>query len=346
MIVELRSDTFTKPSTGMLSAMAGAETGDDVFSEDPSINKLENMTAELFGMQAALYCPTGTMSNQVAIKVHTQPGDEVICDRSAHVFLYEGGGIAFNSGSQVRLLEGDRGRINAFQVGESINNKNDVHKANTSLVCLENTCNRGGGSCYEINEIAAIRDVCDANDLKLHLDGARLFNALVATGQKATDYGKLFHSISLCLNKGLGCPMGSMLAGTKEFIRRARRVRKVLGGGMRQAGYMAACGIYALENNIDRLALDHDHAKQIAASLNGASYVSKVHPVDTNIIVFDVTAGISAENIAKKFEDANIRVMAIAPTQIRMVTHLDVSAEMVDYVVDFITNSNADKWTR
>ncbi|HSB91463.1 MAG TPA: GntG family PLP-dependent aldolase [Flavitalea sp.] len=336
MIVELRSDTFTKPSAGMLAAMASAETGDDVFGEDPSINKLENMTAELFGMQSALYCPTGTMSNQVAIKVHTQPGDEVICDKSAHVFLYEGGGIAFNSGAQVRLLEGNRGQINATQVSEAVNNRNDVHKANSSLVCLENTCNRGGGSCYELHEIAAIRQVCDANELKLHLDGARLFNALVATGQKATEFGRLFNSISLCLNKGLGCPMGSMLVGTKEFIRKARRVRKVLGGGMRQAGYMAACGIYALENNIQRLAMDHEHAKRIANALQGASYVARVHPVDTNIIVFDVTTGIPAESIAKKFENENIRVMAIAPTQIRMVTHLDVSSEMVDYVVNFI----------
>jgi threonine aldolase len=336
MIVELRSDTFTKPSAAMLQAMASAETGDDVFGEDPSVNKLENMTAELFGMEAALYCPTGTMSNQVAIKVHTQPGDEVICDRSAHVFLYEGGGIAFNSGAQVRLLEGDHGRINASQVAEAVNNRNDVHKANTSLVCLENTCNRGGGSCYDINEIAAIRQVCEANGLKLHLDGARLFNALVATGQKPQEFGQLFHSISLCLNKGLGCPMGSMLAGTKEFIRKARRVRKVFGGGMRQAGYMAACGIFALENNIERLATDHDHAKKIAALLESTSYVAKVHAVDTNIIVFDVAEGLKAETIAKKFEDVNIRIMAIAPTQVRMVTHLDVTTEMVDYVVDFI----------
>jgi threonine aldolase len=342
MIVELRSDTFTKPSAAMLQAMVAAETGDDVFGEDPSINKLENLTAELFGMEAALYCPTGTMSNQVAIKVHTQPGDEVICDRSAHVFLYEGGGIAFNSGSQVRLLEGDRGRINASQVAEAINNRNDVHKANTSLVCLENTCNRGGGACYDIIEIAAIRQVCDANDLKLHLDGARLFNALVATGEKPAVFGQLFHSISVCLNKGLGCPMGSMLAGTKEFIRKARRVRKVLGGGMRQAGYMAACGIYALENNIDRLANDHANAKRIAGALETASYVSKLHPVDTNIIVFDVAHGTKAETIAKNFEDVNIRIMAIAPTQVRMVTHLDVTTEMVDYVVDSIKTAHVN----
>lgn len=336
MIVELRSDTFTKPTPGMLQAMLAAETGDDVFGEDPSVNKLENMAAAYFGMEAALYCPTGTMSNQVAIKVHTQPGDEVICDKSAHVFLYEGGGIAFNSGSQVRLLEGDRGRIRASQVAESINNPNDVHKANTSLVCLENTCNRGGGSCYDLREIAAIRQVCDSNGLRLHLDGARLFNALVATGQDAKEYGRLFDSISVCLNKGMGCPMGSMLLGSRHFIHKARRVRKVLGGGMRQAGYMAACGIYAIENHIARLAIDHQHAKQLAEALETASYASRVHPVETNIIVFDVQAGIKSETIAKHFEDVNIRVMAIAPTQIRMVTHLDVTSEMIDYVVDFI----------
>ena len=278
------------------------------------------------------------MSNQVAIKVHTQPGDEVICEKSAHVFLYEGGGIAFNAGSQVRLIDGDRGRINASQVIDNIN-PDDVHKAHTSLVCLENTCNRGGGSCYDLGEIAAIREVCDLNGLKLHLDGARLFNALVATGQDAKEYGRLFHSISVCLNKGMGCPMGSMLLGSRQFIHRARRVRKVLGGGMRQAGYMAACGIYAIENHIARLAIDHQHAKRLAEALATASFVSRVHPVETNIIVFDVPAGIKSETIAKHFEDVNIRVMAIAPTQIRMVTHLDVTSEMIDYVVEFIKNN-------
>lgn len=336
MIVELRSDTFTQPTPGMLEAMAAAEVGDDVFGEDPSVNKLESMAAALFGMEAALFCPTGTMSNQVAIKVHTQPGDEVICEKSAHVFLYEGGGIAFNSGSQVRLIDGDRGRITAAQVADSINNPHDVHKAMTSLVCLENTCNRGGGSCYDLEEIRRIREVCEKHGLKLHLDGARLFNALVATGQKPTDYGKVFHSISVCLNKGMGCPMGSMLLGTGEFIRRARRVRKVLGGGMRQAGYMAACGIYALENHIDRLAIDHKHATSMADALQNAWFVKKVHPVETNIIVFDVIDEMKSEAVAAFFADKGIRVMAIAPTQIRLVTHLGVTAAMTDYVTNEI----------
>src|ERR1700761_2012732 len=259
MPIDLRSDTVTRPTPAMLDAMMTARVGDDVFGEDPSINQLEKMAAGLFGMDAAVYCPSGTMSNQIAIKCHTQPGDEVICEKSSHVYIYEGGGIAFNSGSQVRALDGDRGRITAEQVSQAIN-PDDVHRARTSLVSLENTCNRGGGSCYDIEEIKKIRQVCSDHQLKLHLDGARLFNALVATGQTAAEYGEVFDSISICLNKGLGCPIGSILMGPAPYIRQARRVRKVFGGGMRQAGFMAAAGIYALHNNIDRLAADHDHA--------------------------------------------------------------------------------------
>src|SRR5579864_6122308 len=247
MTIDFRSDTVTRPTPPMLAAMMQAKVGDDVFGEDPSINQLESMAAKLFGMEAALYCPSGTMSNQIAIKCHTQPGDEVICEKSSHVYIYEGGGIAFNSGSQVRALEGNLGRITAGQVSGAIN-PDDVHRARTSLVTLENTCNRGGGSCYDLEEIKKIRQVCSDNQLKLHLDGARLFNALVATGQTAGTYGELFDSISVCLNKGLGCPIGSILIGPAPFIRQARRVRKVFGGGMRQAGFMAAAGIYALEH--------------------------------------------------------------------------------------------------
>src|ERR1700748_1156777 len=256
MPIDLRSDTVTRPTPAMLDAMLHARVGDDVFGEAPSINQLESMAARLFGMEAALYCPSGPMSNQIAIKCHTRPGDEVICEKSAHVYIYEGGGIAFNSGSQVRSIEGDRGRINAGQIVQAIN-PDDVHKAHTSLVCLENTSNRGGGSCYDAQEVSRIREVCTDNHLKLHLDGARLFNALVAGKQEAAAYGRLFDSISVCLNKGLGCPIGSILIGPAAFIKQARRVRKVFGGGMRQAGFMAAAGIYALENNIQRLEEDH-----------------------------------------------------------------------------------------
>ena len=242
---ELRSDTFTKPTPNMLTAMMNAAVGDDVFGEDPSINALEQMAANMFGMEAALFCPSGTMTNQIAINVHTQPGDEVICEEGSHIYFYEGGGIGKNSGCQARLIKGNRGQITAAQIAEVIN-PDDVHRARTRLVSLENTCNRGGGSCYNLNEIAEIQNLCNAHGLSLHLDGARLMNAIVAQNEDPLTYGKLFHSISLCLSKGLGAPVGSVLLGSKEFIKEARRVRKVMGGGMRQAGVIAAAGLVAL----------------------------------------------------------------------------------------------------
>ena len=246
MIIDLRSDTVTRPGPGMMDAMMKASVGDDVFREDPTVIQLENRMADLFGMEAALYCASGTLSNQAAIASHTRPGDEVICEQEAHVYIYEGGGIAFNSGCQVRPVVGDRGRIRSGQILQCIN-PDDVHKARTSLVCLENTSNRGGGSCYDLKEIIKIKDLCDQRGLILHLDGARLFNALVARNENPKDYGSLFHSISVCFNKGLGCPAGSVLMGSQSFIRQARRVRKVFGGGMRQAGFLAATAIYALD---------------------------------------------------------------------------------------------------
>jgi threonine aldolase len=335
MIVDLRSDTVTQPTPAMLEAMMKAPVGDDVFGEDPTVNKLEAMAASLFGMEAALYCPTGTMSNQIAIKVHTQPGDEVICDKTAHVYQYEGGGIAFNAGAQTRLLDGVNGRITAEQVLQGIN-PDDVHKARTSLVCLENTANRGGGSCYDLEEIKKIRQVCDEQQLHLHLDGARLFNALVARSESPKQHGELFHSISVCLNKGMGCPVGSILISTKDFIKKARRVRKVFGGGMRQAGYMAASGVYALENHIDRLATDHQHARTIAAALGKAAFTAAILPVETNIVIFEVKAGWQAAQLSTRFKENNILALAIAPTQIRMVLHLGITKEMVDYTIETI----------
>lgn len=337
MPIDLRSDTVTRPTPAMLSAMMQAKVGDDVFGEDPSINQLEAMAARLFGMEAALYCPSGTMSNQIAIKCHTQPGDEVICEKNSHVYIYEGGGIAFNSGSQVRAIEGDRGRINADQVAGLIN-PDDVHKAHTSLVCLENTSNRGGGACYDLEEIKKIRQVCQDNELRLHLDGARLFNALVARQETAAVYGQLFDSISVCLNKGLGCPIGSILLGPAAYIRKARRVRKVFGGGMRQAGFMAAAGIYALEHHIDRLAEDHRHATQIAAALQKKEFVENILPVETNIIIFDVGSSFCAKTIATQFKEQGIQAIAISANQLRFVTHLDISPEMVDQTIRVIEN--------
>ena len=332
MLVDLRSDTVTRPTPAMLDAMMHAEVGDDVFGEDPSINQLEQMAADLFGMEAALYSPSGTMSNQIGIKCHTQPGDEVICERSSHVYIYEGGGIAFNSGSQVRALDGNLGRITAQQISQSIN-PDDVHRARTSLVSLENSANRGGGSCYDWEEVLRIRRLCTDQRLKLHLDGARLFNALVAKGQSAGSYGEVFDSISVCLNKGLGCPIGSILLGPASFIRQARRVRKVFGGGMRQAGFMAAAGIYALRNHIDRLAIDHTHAKQIGAVLEKKRFARNVMPVETNIIIVEVDPALPAKILAQQLREKGILTIAISPTQVRFVTHLDISPAMVEQTV-------------
>lgn len=335
MTIDLRSDTVTRPNAAMLDAMMKAKVGDDVFGEDPTINELESMAAAMFGKEAALYCPSGTMSNQIAIRCHTQPGDEVICEKSSHIYLYEGGGIASNSASQVRLIDGDKGRITAAQVAASIN-PDDVHRAHTSLVSLENTANRGGGSCYDFEEIKKIRAVCNENNLALHLDGARLFNALIAKKETPLQYGEVFHTISICLNKGLGCPIGSILIGNTGFIKKARRVRKVFGGGMRQAGFMAAAGVYALQNNVDRLAKDHLHAQQIANALQKKSFTGAMLPVETNIIIFEVKKSYTAKELADIFGKNNIRCIAISPTQIRIVTHLDITEEMVKEVISFI----------
>lgn len=335
MITDLRSDTFTKPTSAMLEAMMKAPVGDDVFGEDPTVNELEAFAANMFGMPAAIFCPSGTMTNQIAIKCHTQPGDEVICDKMSHVYVYEGGGIAFNSGAQVKPLEGERGRLSAQQVAEAIN-PDDVHKARTSLVSLENTANRGGGSCYDFSDIQQIKEVCLQNNLIYHLDGARLFNALVATGETPKQYGEAFDSISICLSKGLGAPVGSLLLGEKDFIKKARRIRKVFGGGMRQAGYLAAAGLYALQNNIERLQTDHDHAKQVADVLITKNFVGRVLPVETNILIFEVIDHYTPVSFCDRLKEDNILCVPISPTQVRMVTHLDIDNEMIKNLVSLL----------
>jgi threonine aldolase len=334
-MIDYRSDTFTKPSQQMLEAMFTAEVGDDVFEEDPSVNRLQTMVSGIFGMESALFCPSGTMTNQVAIKCHTQPGDEVICDKLSHVYIYEGGGIAFNSGCQVKPLEGNRGRINAGQVKNSIN-PSDVHKATTRLVSVENTANRGGGSCYDLEDLRDIKAVCLENNLRFHLDGARIFNAIVENQQDPKEYGALFDSISVCLSKGLGAPVGSLLLGNAEFIAKARRIRKIFGGGMRQAGYLAAAGIYALENNIERLSADHLNAKTIAEALLKKPFTGKMMPVETNIIIFEVTGNYTAKSLAHQLKVFDILVMPISETQIRMVFHLDITDAMVDETIGVI----------
>jgi len=335
MIIDFRSDTVTKPTPGLLQAMMNATVGDDVFGEDPTINELESKVAHMFGMEAAIFCPSGTMTNQIGIKCHTQPGDEIICDKLSHVYQYEGGGIAFNSGCSVKLLNGNYGRITAQMVAESVNNRNDAHKAYSSLVSLENTANRGGGSCYDFEEFHRIKRTCAQNNLKLHLDGARLFNALVAKNEDPKDYG-IFDSISICLSKGLGAPVGSVLIGTKDFIAKARRIRKVFGGGMRQAGYLAAAGIYALDNHVERLKEDHHHAKLLANTLSVKDFVGELFPVETNIVIFEIRGRFTAQQFAVKMKENNILVIAISSTQVRLVTHLDISSEMVEQTIEVI----------
>ncbi|MEI7963747.1 MAG: GntG family PLP-dependent aldolase [Chitinophagaceae bacterium] len=335
MITDLRSDTFTKPTAAMLDAMFKAPVGDDVFGEDPSVNELEAKAAALFGMEAALFCASGTMTNQIAIKCHTQPGDEVICDKSSHVYIYEGGGIAFNSGSQVKAIDGNRGRITADQVTESIN-PDDPHRARTSLVSLENTANRGGGACYNFTDLESIRDVCSKYNLGFHLDGARIWNALVAKKENPIQYGQLFDSISICLSKGLGAPIGSLLLGKQPFIKQARRFRKVLGGGMRQAGYLAAAGIYALDHHIERLEEDHLHVSQIAEALKKKDFVGNILGPETNILIFEVCNNYTPVSFCNKLRQHKILCMPISATQVRMVTHLDVSAEMVSNLIQVI----------
>jgi threonine aldolase len=337
MIVDLRSDTVTKPTPGMLEAMWSAKVGDDVFGEDETVNALEEKAAAMFGMEAGIFCPSGTMTNQIAIKCFTQPLDELIADQTAHVYRYEGGGIAFNSAVSTRLLNGDRGRITAEMIAPEINAEN-IHYPHTSLVVLENTVNKGGGSCYTLEDIKPIAALCYDKKLKLHLDGARIFNALAHTGDRGIDYGKYFDGISVCLSKGLGAPVGSVLLADKETIKYARRIRKVLGGGMRQAGFLAAAGIYALDHHVERLKVDHAHAQILADELSNCSWVSNVLPADTNIVLFDTVA--PAEEVLKKLSEKGIKANSTDTHRIRFVTHLDVSPEQVEWVVKILSKES------
>ncbi len=335
--IDFRSDTVTKPTPGMLDAMMNAKIGDDVFGEDETVNALEEKLAALFNMDAAMFCPSGTMSNQIAIKCYTQPMDEVICDQTAHVYRYEGGGIAYNSMASVRLLYGERGILTPELIEPEINADN-IHYPKSSLVVLENTVNKGGGKCYKLSDIEPIHHLCAVKGIKLHLDGARIFNALIATGEKAVAYGQYFDGISVCLSKGLGAPVGSVFLASKETIAKARRIRKVLGGGMRQAGFLAAAGIYALDHHVNRLAEDHAHAKAIAEALKRAPFVSSVMPVETNIVLFDVQKNLKAEHIVKQLEQKGILCNTTSAQTIRFVTHLDISSSMIDQTIQSISN--------
>jgi len=325
MIIELRSDTFTKPTAAMQEAMFNAAVGDDVFGEDPTVNQLEQKLADMFGMEAGLFCPSGTMTNQIAIRLHTGPQTEIICHKYSHIYLYEGGGIMSNSMASVKLLDGPLGKISPEDILENIN-PDDVHAPETALVALENTMNKGGGSIYTLNEIKPIKEICKRHSLKLHLDGARFFNALTVTGEDPKDWGGLFDTISICLSKGLGCPVGSVLLGDAKTIHKARKVRKSLGGGMRQAGFLAAAGIYALDHHIKRLQEDHIRAKKIKDILESLNWVSEVLPVQTNIVIAKLN-GVSPADILAKLSEKDIRAVKFGKDQIRFVTHLDFTDE-------------------
>lgn len=334
--IDLRSDTVTRPSPGMLQAIMNAKVGDDVYKEDPTVNALEEKLAQMFGKDDALFFPTGSMANQAAIKLHTQPAEQLICDKWAHVYNYEGGGVSFNSGVSCKLVDGHRGMITASQVEENINPPDFYHSPLTSLVCLENTTNKGGGACYDFDEFKKIREVCDGHNLGLHLDGARLFNAIVAKNEDPRDYGKIFDTISICLSKGLGTPLGTVLIGNKEIMKNAIRVRKVLGGGMRQVGFMAAAGIYALENNVDRLAEDHKRAREIGKVLKEQNYVGEVEPVETNIVIFYLKNPSAEGNFMKQLQQENIRISNMGQGKLRIVTHLDYTESMHEQFLNML----------
>lgn len=336
MKINLISDTVTQPTPEMLECMMQAKVGDDVFGEDPSVNALQDKAAQLFGKEAALFCPSGTMTNQIAIKVHTQALDEVICDEYSHVYQYETGGYAFNSGVAINLIKGQHGKITAEQVAAAIKPVYDWLPI-SKLVVLENTCNKGGGSYYTHSEIKPIQSLCKERGLKLHLDGARLFNALVETGESTQATGQLFDSISICLSKGLGAPVGSLLIGDQDFISQARRFRKVMGGGMRQAGFLAAAGLYALEHQVDRLKIDNDRARLLGTTLKACNYVSDVRPVKSNIVIFDVNEAYkNSADFLKKLSNHGINASPFGPKTVRLVTHLDVTEAMMERTIEVL----------
>ncbi|MES2811029.1 MAG: GntG family PLP-dependent aldolase [Bacteroidota bacterium] len=336
MEINLVSDTVTKPTQEMLNAMLGAKVGDDVYKQDPTINALEEKVATMFGMEAALFFPSGTMANQAALKLNTQPGDEIICDKWSHIYLYEAGGVSFNSGCSLSLVDGNRGMITADQVRKAINDPEFFHAPLTSLVSIENTTNKGGGACYDIETLKEIKQVCVQNNLKYHLDGARLWNALIAKNQSPRQFGELFDTISVCLSKGLGAPVGSVLVSDAKTIKRALRIRKLLGGGMRQAGYLAAAGIYALDNHFLRLADDHRRAKEIGNLLQQLPWIASVEPVETNILIFSIQSYLDEKVIIQKLKEKGIHISGMGHGKLRIVTHLDYRQVMHEYVLDIL----------
>ncbi len=338
--IDLRSDTFTKPSQGMLEAIVSAKVGDDVYKEDETVNALEARVAKLFGKSHALFFPSGTMANQTAIKLHTNPGDQVICDKYAHIYNYEGGGASFNSGVSCKLIDGNRGMFTAEQVIEAINPPDFYHSPLTTLVEIENTTNKGGGSCWDFNELQKIKNVCETNNLGFHLDGARLWNALVAKDEKPQAYGEIFDTISVCLSKGLGCPIGSVLVGDEHLMKNAIRIRKILGGGMRQVGFLAAAGLYALDNNLILLKEDHKKAKEIGSVLENCSFIKNVKPVETNIVIFNLNDDINGVTFINELKNRGIFISDMGQGKLRIVTHLDYNSRMHDAFLSYLQTFN------
>lgn len=336
MEINLISDTVTKPSTEMLQAMFNAKVGDDVFKQDPTVNEFERIVADLFGMEAALFFPSGTMANQTAIKLNTNPGDQIICDKWSHIHLYESGGASANSGVNFNLLDGSRGMMTAEQVKEGINDPEFYHTPMSKMVGIENTTNKGGGACYDIDELQKIKQVCVDHNLKYHLDGARLWNAMIAKKQQPKQFGELFDTISVCFSKGLGCPIGSVLLSDAETIHRALRIRKIFGGNMRQSGYLAAAGIYALQNNINRLEEDHRRAKELAQVLHQLPWVATVSPVETNILIFEFIKTLDEKAVIEKFKSKGILISSMGQGKLRIVTHMDYRQVMHEYVLEVL----------
>ena len=333
MIIDLRSDTVTKPTKSMLKAMVDAPVGDDVYKEDPTVNRLESMVAEMFGKPKALFFPTGSMANQAALKLHTNPGEQVICDKYSHIFNYEGGGASFNSGVSCKLIDGHRGMFTAEQVVKNINPPDFYHSPLSRLVEVENTANKGGGACWDFEELLKIRNVCDEHSLGFHLDGARIWNALVAKNETAAQYGSIFDTISVCLSKGLGCPIGSVLVGNEDLMENAIRIRKILGGGMRQVGYLAAAGLYALDNHFERLEEDHNKAKEIESVLKNLSFIKTVEPVETNIVIFELNDDYNETNFMNTLQKNGIQIISMGENKLRIVTHLDYTSEMHSFLI-------------
>lgn len=336
MIIDLRSDTVTKPTKGMLNAMLTAEVGDDVYKEDPSVNALEERLADMFGMDEALFFPTGSMANQAALKLHTNPGEQVICDKYAHIYNYEGGGASFNSGISCQLIDGNRGMFTAEQAESAINPPDFYHSPLTSLIAVENTTNKGGGACWDFEELKKIKQVTDKHSLGYHLDGARLWNALITKGENPKQYGELFDTISVCLSKGLGCPIGSVLIGNKELMKGALRIRKILGGGMRQVGFAAAAGLYALDNHFDRLKEDYNKAKEIGVVLSTLSLIKKVEPIETNIVIFELNDDVDEFAFLNKLKEKNILIISMGRNKLRIVTHLGYTDAMHQKLLDIL----------